>query len=87
MLVDDYIKYYETYKEKFGDRAVVLMQVGSFFELYSKKDERNNIGYLHKICRNLDIQLTRKDKFIFLEKATYQSSDKRCFIGLLIFAL
>ena len=32
MLVDDYIKYYDTYKEKFGDRAVVLMQVGSFFE-------------------------------------------------------
>ena len=62
MLVDDYIKYYDTYKEKFGDRAVVLMQVGSFFELYSKKDERNNIGYLHTICRNLDIQLTRKDK-------------------------
>ena len=31
MLVDDYIKYYDTYKEKFGDRAVVLIQVGSFF--------------------------------------------------------
>ena len=65
MIIDEYINYQNKYEKKFGEKTIVLMEVGSFFELYSKNDERNNIGYLHTICRNLDIQLTRKDKSKF----------------------
>lgn len=34
MIIDEYIKYQEQYEEKFGERTIFLMEVGSFFEYY-----------------------------------------------------
>ena len=38
MIIDEYLDYTKTYKEKYGDRCIVLMQVGSFFEIYTITD-------------------------------------------------
>ena len=35
MLIDDYINYQIKYQGKYGDKTVILMQVGSFFEAYA----------------------------------------------------
>jgi hypothetical protein len=40
MLIDDYIDYSKKYKDIYGIKTVVLMQVGSFFEFYGIPDKK-----------------------------------------------
>jgi len=62
MIIDDYLEYMQTYKSKYGDKCIVLMQVGSFFELYSIKDDTSEDIYaIADIC---NIQISRKNKTI-----------------------
>ena len=61
MLYDDYIEYYKKYKKVYGEKTVILMEVGSFFELYAENEETTNIS---EICSILNIQSTRKNKSI-----------------------
>ena len=42
-IVDDYISETNKYKLSHGDKTVVLMQCGSFFEIYGLKDKNGNI--------------------------------------------
>ena len=35
MIIDDYLKYQDEYRAKYGEQTLILMQVGSFYELYS----------------------------------------------------
>ena len=67
MLYDDYVAYTMEYQNKYGPRTVVLMEVGSFFELYAVEDEAQNIqegANLTDICALLNIQSTRKNKAV-----------------------
>ena len=41
-IVDDYINETNKYKLSHGDKTVVLMQCGSFFEIYGLKDKNGN---------------------------------------------
>ncbi len=59
MIIDDYIEYDVQYKLKYGDNTIILMQVGSFFEMYSITE---NCKFLSKICDVCNIQLTKKNK-------------------------
>jgi len=67
-----YFKYYEEFSSKFGN-VVVLMQVGSFYEIYEFDPEKNEseeilswpnqkIGKANEISSLLNIVLTRRDK-------------------------
>ena len=61
MLIDDYIHYTDKYN-KIYDKSVVLMQVGSFYELYGLN---NNIGAdVDEICRILEIKCTKKNSAV-----------------------
>jgi DNA mismatch repair protein MutS len=42
-IVKDYLDFTEKWKNEYGERTLVLMQVGSFFEAYGLVDENNNI--------------------------------------------
>ena len=42
MLYDDYIAYCSTYTQKYGERVVVLMEVGSFFEFYAGRERASS---------------------------------------------
>lgn len=54
-----YLNYHEEYEKKYGNKTLVLMQVGSFHEAYATKDR----GYdLYKLSELLDLICTRKDK-------------------------
>ena len=66
MLIDDYIDYQNTYQEKYGDKTVILMQVGSFFEAYAIDNEKEkvNIDNLNQICDLMNIQISRKSKSV-----------------------
>lgn len=37
-LVRDYLKYTQQYKHEYGEQTIVLMQVGSFYEVYALRD-------------------------------------------------
>lgn len=58
-LVDDYLKLYENYKIKYGNKFVLFYQVGSFFECYSLKDD-----YLEPISDICRLIITKKNKKI-----------------------
>ena len=66
MLIDDYLKYQETYQKKYGEKTIILMQVGSFFEAYAidGEDEKINVENLYYICDLMNIQISRKNKNI-----------------------
>ena len=64
MLIDDYFKHQIHFEKKYGEKTVVLMEVGSFFELYGVSNETEKIGDAKKVCQLLNIQLTRRNKAI-----------------------
>lgn len=64
-IVDDYIDYCDEYKKKYGEKTVVLMQVGSFHECYAVDNDTEHVGAdIVTICDLLNIQLSRKNKSI-----------------------
>jgi DNA mismatch repair protein MutS len=65
MLYDDYIEYCIKYKKLYGEKMLVLMEVGSFFEFYAVENETIKEGAnMNEICSILNIQSTRKNKSI-----------------------
>jgi len=58
---DEYLGYHEKFKNKYGDKSLVLMQVGSFHEMYSTENRGPN---LFKLSELLNIVCTRKDKSV-----------------------
>ena len=55
--IDEYIAYQKKYEKIYGINTIVLLECGTFFEIYSKEE-----GKLDKITGELNIQLTRKNK-------------------------
>ena len=58
MLIDDYLIYTKDYKKLYGENTIVLMQVGSFFELYSIIDDIDSDIY--KIADICNITISKK---------------------------
>ena len=42
-IIEDYLKLTIEYKKQYGEKTLILMQVGSFFECYAILDKTNNI--------------------------------------------
>ena len=61
MIIDDYLKYQDDYKYKYGDNTIILMQIGSFFEMYSITE---NCPFLYKIGDICNLIVSRKNKAI-----------------------
>ena len=38
-IVDEYLEYTKKWKKEYGEKTIVLMQVGSFFEVYALKNK------------------------------------------------
>ena len=64
-IYDEYCGYTEKYKAIYGKHTVVLMEVGSFFELYGVENDTETSGAsMHEVCGLLNILVTRKNKNI-----------------------
>ena len=61
MIIDDYLEKEYEYKNKYGENTLILMQVGSFYELYSIIE---NCPFIYKIGDICNIQISRKNKSI-----------------------
>lgn len=65
MIYDDYIDYCKKYTDKYGERTVVFMQVGDFFELYAVSNNDEKAGAdIYTVCDMLNIQVSRKNKTV-----------------------
>ena len=60
-ITDEYFSYHEKYTGKYGTNTVVLLEVGSFYEMYSNPDNKKGPD-LYKISEVLNLVVTRKDK-------------------------
>lgn len=63
-LIQIYFDYQIEFEKKYGNKSVVLMQVGGFFELYGVDNETEKIGNAKSICDLINITLSRRDKSI-----------------------
>ena len=62
MIYDDYAAYTQLYKKKYGEDVLVLIMVGSFYELY---DCNNRLGAdMMRASNIMNIQVTRKNKAV-----------------------
>ncbi len=52
------------YEKRYGKDTVVLMEIGTFFEVYEVNNEKEQIGKAKEMSELLNIQLTRKNKSI-----------------------
>lgn len=63
-LIEVYLDLQVLFEEKYGSDTVVLMEVGSFFEIYGVENKEEQIGKPKEVAEILNIQLTRKNKTI-----------------------
>lgn len=59
-ITQEYINYYKEFRSKYGEKVVILMQIGSFYEM-QMTHEHGNVDIIAKI---LNIQVTKKNKSI-----------------------
>ena len=64
MIINEYIEYMRKYKDQYGDKCIVLLQVGSFYEMYTINENNNNENDIYKIADICGIQTTKKNKSI-----------------------
>jgi len=84
-IFNEYNTYLTKYKDKYGSQTVVLMQVGSFYEIYAILNEKEQLGEIniYHICQNLmNIAVAKKTNEILMGGFQLPYSGK--FIKLLI---
>ena len=64
LLSEVYFELQEHFETKYGKDTIILMEIGSFFELYEVNNDQLKIGKAKEIAELLNIQLTRKNKSI-----------------------
>src|SRR3989338_2011103 len=63
-LIEIYFDLQEQFEQKYGSDTVVVIEVGSFFEVYGVDNDDEVIGKPKEIAEILNLQLTRKNKTI-----------------------
>ena len=64
LLTEVYFELQQHFEKKYGADALVLMEIGTFFEIYEVNNDALKIGKAKEIAELLNIQLTRKNKAI-----------------------
>jgi len=64
LLTEVYFDLQLHFEEKYGKDALVLMEIGTFFEVYEVNNDEMKVGKAKEIAELLNIQLTRKSKAI-----------------------
>ena len=64
LLTDIYFELQRIFERKYGPDTVVLMEVGTFFEVYEVNNDEMKVGKAKEVAELLNIQLTRKNKTI-----------------------
>ena len=59
-LIDDYFALQEKYEKKFGEKTIVLMQVGGFFEIYGVVTDTIKKGRMYEICDITNLNTSKR---------------------------
>ena len=62
-IVKEYLELTEKYKKEYGEKTLLLMQVGSFFEVYGLLDKNDNIygSNITEFSEINDMTISRKN--------------------------
>jgi DNA mismatch repair protein MutS len=64
LLTEVYFDLQRHFEAKYGNDALILMEIGTFFEVYEVNNDDLKVGKAKEIAELLNIQLTRKSKAI-----------------------
>ena len=64
LLTEIYFELQIHFEEKYGKDTIILIEIGSFFEVYEVNNDTLKVGKAKEIAEFLNIQLTRKNKSI-----------------------
>ncbi len=64
LLTEIYFDLQEHFEKKYGKDALVIIEIGTFFEVYEVNNDKRKVGKAKEIAELLNIQLTRKNKSI-----------------------
>ena len=61
-IIEEYLNYTKKWKIEYGEKTLVLMQVGSFFEVYGLLDKDNQIygSSISSFAEICDMAISRK---------------------------
>jgi DNA mismatch repair protein MutS len=57
---DEYMVHVHEFRAKYGEKTLVLIEVGSFWEFYAKRGDEETEAGLRKVCDLLNLQPSRK---------------------------
>jgi len=63
-LIESYLDIQEFFEKKYGKNTIVLIEIGSFFEVYGVDNKKESIGKPKEVAEILNLQLTRRSKSI-----------------------
>jgi DNA mismatch repair protein MutS len=64
LLTEIYFELQDYFESKYGSDTIILIEIGSFFEIYEVNNDKLKIGKAKEIAGLLNIQLTKKNKAI-----------------------
>jgi len=64
LLTELYFELQQHFEKKYGKDALVIIEIGTFFEIYEVNNDELKVGKAKEIAELLNIQLTRKNKSI-----------------------
>ena len=64
LLSEIYFELQHYFEKKYGSNTLVLIEIGTFFEVYEVNNNELKVGKAKEIAELLNIQLTRKNKNI-----------------------
>ncbi len=64
LLTELYFELQKHFESKYGKDALVIIEIGTFFEVYEVNNDELKIGKAKEVAELLNIQLTRKNKTI-----------------------
>ena len=81
-LITTYLKLTKEYSDKYGDRTVILMMVGSFYEIYGEKTSNSDGSFnitgskIDEISKLCDLSIANKTGQYVMAGFTYTKIDK-----------
>lgn len=64
LVTEMYFNLQKYFEEKYGSDTIVIMELGTFFEVYEVDNDEMQLGKAKLVSELLNIQLTRKSKLI-----------------------
>ena len=59
-IIEEYLELQEKYEAKYGEKTIVLMEVGSFFEIYGVVNDIEKRGRIYEVADITNLSVSKK---------------------------